>query len=77
LEAHDLAEGAHAGQNYHYTVESLKADAEFRRLTAEEAGLGFHMSVEPELPVAPRTCSAEIAATQTGLVGAVGIEPTT
>jgi integrase len=49
-----------------YTVESLKADAEFRRLAAEEAGLGFHMPVEPELPVAriaPRNCSGEIAAT--------------
>jgi len=28
------------------TVESLKADAEFSRLAAEEAGLGFHMPVE-------------------------------
>jgi hypothetical protein len=41
-----------------YTVESLKADAEFSRLAAEEAGLGFHMPVETQLPVArnaPRT----------------------
>jgi len=30
-----------------YTVESLKADAEFRRQAAEETGLGFHMPVEP------------------------------
>jgi integrase len=36
-----------------YTVESLKADAEFRSATAEEAGLGFHMLVVTELPVAP------------------------
>jgi len=49
-----------------YTVESLKADAEFRRQAAEETGLGFHMVVEPELPVAriaPRDCSVEIVAT--------------
>jgi len=49
-----------------YTVESLKADAEFRRQTAEETGVGFHMPVEPELPfarIAPRNGSAEIAAT--------------
>ena len=49
-----------------YTVESLKADAEFRRQAAEETGLGFHILVEPELPVAriaPRNCSAENAAT--------------
>lgn len=49
-----------------YTVESLKADAEFRRRTAEEAGLGFHMSVEPKLPVAPNAPGlhpGEIAAT--------------
>lgn len=49
-----------------YTVESLKADAEFSRLAAEEAGLGFRTPAEPELPVAriaPRNGSAEIAAT--------------
>jgi len=49
-----------------YTVESLKADAEFRRKTAEEAGLGFHMSVEPELPVArnaPSLHPSEVAVT--------------
>ncbi len=37
-----------------------------RDLTAEEAGLGVHMLVAPKLPVAPiapKTCSAEIAAT--------------
>jgi integrase len=36
-----------------YTVESLKADTDFRRVTAEEAGLGFHIPVETKLPVAP------------------------
>ena len=35
-----------------YTVESLKADAEFRMQAAEDTGLGFHMPVEPELAVA-------------------------
>jgi integrase len=35
-----------------YTVESIKADAEFRKQTAEETGLGFHIPVETELPVA-------------------------
>jgi len=29
-----------------YTVESFKADVEFRRMAAEEAGLGFHIPVE-------------------------------
>jgi len=49
-----------------YTVESLKADAEFRRQAAEETGLGFHMPVERELPVArnaPSLHPGEIAAT--------------
>ena len=36
-----------------HTVESLKADAEFRRKAAQETGLGFHIPVEPKLPVAP------------------------
>ena len=35
-----------------YTVESIKADADFRRQAAEETGLGFHIPVEAELPVA-------------------------
>jgi hypothetical protein len=49
-----------------YTVESLKGDAAFRSSTAEEAGLGFHIPVEPELPVAPNAPElhpAEIALT--------------
>jgi integrase len=49
-----------------YTVESLKADAAFRSSTAEEAGLGFHIAVEPKLPVAPiapKMHPAEISAT--------------
>jgi len=49
-----------------YTVESLKADAAFRSSTAEAAGLGFHIPVEPKLPVAPNAPElhpAEIAAT--------------
>jgi len=36
-----------------YTVESIKADVEFRSLTAEQSGLGFHMPVVPKLPDAP------------------------
>ena len=49
-----------------YTVESIKADAEFRRQAAEETGLGFHMPVERELPVArnaPSLHPGETAAT--------------
>lgn len=49
-----------------YTVESIKADAEFRRQAAEETGLGFHIPVEPELPVArnaPDLHPGETAAT--------------
>jgi hypothetical protein len=49
-----------------YTVESLKADAAFRSLTAEEDGLGFHIAVEPKLPVspiAPKMHPAEISVT--------------
>jgi integrase len=49
-----------------YTVESLKADAAFRSLTAEEDGLGFHIAVEPKLPaspIAPKMHPAEISVT--------------
>jgi integrase len=45
----------------------VKEDVEFRRFTAEQAGLGFHMpTVAPKLPVAPiapKTAGAEIALT--------------
>jgi integrase len=45
----------------------VKEDVEFRRFTAEQAGLGFHMpTVVPKLPVAPiapKTAGAEIALT--------------
>jgi integrase len=49
-----------------YTVEALKRDVAYRQATAEQAGLGFHMPVEPQLPVAriaPRMYSTELAAT--------------
>ena len=42
-------------------------DVEFRKFTAEQAGLGFHTpTVAPKLPVAPiapKTAGAEIALT--------------
>jgi integrase len=45
----------------------VKEDVEFRRFTAEQAGLGFHIpTVAPKLPVAPiapKTAGAEIALT--------------
>jgi hypothetical protein len=45
----------------------VKEDAEFRRFTAEQAGLGFHMpTVAPKLPVAPcctKKSSTEFAIT--------------
>ena len=45
----------------------VKEDVEFRRFTAEKAGLGFHIpTVAPKLPVAPiapKTAGAEIALT--------------
>lgn len=45
-----------------YTVESLKAAAEFRRLAAEEAGLGFHIhKVEDLLIGSKRTQIEEIS----------------
>jgi integrase len=37
-----------------YTIDTLKRDVAYRKATAEQAGLGFHMPVvEPQLPVAP------------------------
>jgi hypothetical protein len=36
-----------------YTVESLKRDVAYRKATAEQAGLGFHMPLASRLPVAP------------------------
>jgi len=36
-----------------YTVESLKRDVAYRKTTAEQAGLGFHMPLASRLPVAP------------------------
>ena len=35
-----------------YTVEALKRDVVYRKATAEQAGLGFHMCLEHQLPVA-------------------------
>lgn len=49
-----------------YTVESLKGDFAYRKATAEQAGLGFHMPLASRLPVAPiapRMYSTELAAT--------------
>jgi len=46
----------------------VKEDVEFRRFTAEQAGLGFHMpTVAPKLPVAPKTAGAEVALTLEGI----------
>jgi integrase len=44
-----------------YTVESLKGDAAFRKLTAEQAGLGFALG--RVVPSVPRMYSTEFAAT--------------
>ena len=49
-----------------YTVEALKADVAYRRVTAEQAGLGFNMPLASRLPVAPiapKMYSTEFAAT--------------
>jgi hypothetical protein len=49
-----------------YTVETLKRDVAYREATAEQAGLGFHMSLEHQLPVAriaPRMYVPEMLAT--------------
>jgi integrase len=49
-----------------YTVESLKADFAYRKATAEQTGLGFHMplaSRSPVAPIAPKMYSTELAAT--------------
>jgi integrase len=49
-----------------YTVESIKGDVEFRKLTAEQAGLGFPLprvaGKLPVAPTAPRMYSTERAA---------------
>jgi integrase len=44
----------HEPENVTDEYSKLKEDVEFRRFTAEQAGLGFHMpTVAPKLPVAP------------------------
>jgi integrase len=44
----------HAPESVTDIYVKLKEDVDFRKFTAEQAGLGFHMStVEPKLPVAP------------------------
>jgi hypothetical protein len=57
----------HADQSVTDGYSKVKEDVEFRRFTAEQAGLGFHMpTVVPKLPVAPiapKTAGAEIALT--------------
>jgi integrase len=48
-----------------YTVEALKRDVGYRKATAEQAGLGFHMPLAPQLPVAriaPRMYVPEMVA---------------
>jgi len=48
-----------------YTVETLKRDVAYRKATAEQAGLGFHMPLEHQLPVAriaPRMYATEFVA---------------
>jgi hypothetical protein len=46
-----------------YTVESLKRDVAFRKLTAEQAGLGFYIPTEVRrllvAPIAPGMYSAQ------------------
>ncbi len=57
----------HADKSVTDGYSKVKEDVEFRRFTAEQAGLGFHMpTVAPKLPVAPiapKTAGAEIALT--------------
>ena len=48
-----------------YTVESLKRDVAYRKITAEQAGLGFSLPLASRLPVAPiapRVYSSEFVA---------------
>ena len=48
-----------------YTVETLKRDVAYRKATAEQAGLGFHMPLEHQMPVAriaPRMYTPELVA---------------
>jgi len=57
----------HADQSVTDGYSKVKEDVEFRRFTAEEAGLGFHMpTVAPKLsvaPIAPKIAGAEVALT--------------
>jgi integrase len=54
----------HAPQSVTDGYSKVKEDVEFRRFTAEQTGLGFHMPTAPKLPVAriaPRLDQAQCA----------------
>ena len=51
----------HADKSITDGYSKVKEDVEFRRFTAEQAGLGFHMlTVAPKLPVAPIAPKTEV-----------------
>jgi integrase len=51
----------HANKSITDGYSKMKEDVEFRRFTAEQAGLGFHMpTVAPKLPVAPIAPKTEV-----------------
>jgi integrase len=52
----------HADESVTDGYSKMKSDDEFRKLTAEQAGLGFSLPLASRLPVAPRVNASEFVA---------------